>query len=756
MKHKALPLPVSHRRLRAGFTLTEIMIASTIALVVIAAVMAIVLAVTKSTRKTEFLAEALQNSREVQEFLKREVSSAIKKDSIANGLGLSFGEPNGSGRYARLSYRVPVGNPLMIAADAAKGSSTLVLATPAGVSVAVGDYVVISVPNTGDRLRVVSVTDPGPGSDRDVTVTLSKKIEDATNGEKIDIEASKTIYVSVYRDRKFEVADPGAAAVTSLRWWENASDNTTVRTLSTQVAATARYMFEPIPNDLGTAKPELEHAVRWHFTYQGNSPVTGLIPGSEPFWNRNETEGVLWPGPEIRKTTPATPASTIRPPRSRPRPPRPTTTSIRPRRPPRPQPPRSRPRRPPRPRPPRSRPRRPPSHPPPRSRPRRHQDDDDLVKTTSTPNRQQAADHSPTADRREALTFLRMRTQDKHGSLPVTLLFSFVLLAIVVGLLSLSVSSFRLTARNEFRAQARTIAESELEHLYYLFKDAYSSGVKAANMVASMAGKGVVDASATPTTTRQPYLTIHRDAGWTVRRSMKRIAYFEGVDAESGDEGTTNYFEVRVEVIAPADSPWKGQSIRYARQFSSCSSVVFQKCIFYQGDLEFAPGGDIEIYGDIVANGSVYLGASPSGSLTLRGNVTYQKGYGFNTNPGSDGLFGTADDSGVYSTYRKPDTPTGSTLTAPTFYYSQAQQLKEADSASNYLGGLDAVALQGAYPDLFPTVNDVYRSLIVPPPSAGNTNEYTAPTTLTDSLAAGAQRATTQRASSSRSSRPAT
>ena len=294
MKHKSQPLSESSRRSRSGFTLTEIMIAGSIALVVIAAVLSIVLAVTKSTRKTEFLAEALQNSREVHEFLKREVSSAIKKDSIANGLGLSFGEPNGSGRYARLSYRVPVGNPLRIAANAAKGSSTLVLATPADVAVAVGDYVVISVPNTGDRLRVVSVTDPGKGADRDVTVVLSKKIEDATDGEKIDIEASKTIYVSVYRDRKFEVVDPGAADVTSLRWWENASDNTTVRTLSTQVAAAARYMFEPIPNDLGTAKPELEHAVRWHFTYQGSSPVTGLLPGSEPFWNRNETEGVLW------------------------------------------------------------------------------------------------------------------------------------------------------------------------------------------------------------------------------------------------------------------------------------------------------------------------------------------------------------------------------------------------------------------------------------------------------------------------------
>jgi len=294
MKHQDMPLPAASRRLRSGFTLTEILIASVIAIVVIAAVLSIVLAVTKSARKTEFFAEALNNTREVQEFLKREVSSAIKKDSVANGLGLSFGLANGSGRYALLSYRVPVGNPLRIAADASKSSDTLVLAAPAGVSVAVGDYVVISVPNTGDRLRVVSVTDPGPGSDRDVTVTLSKKIEDATDGEKKDIVASSTIYVSVYRDRKFEVDDPGAAAVTSLRWWENASDNTTVRTLSTHVDAAARYMFEPLPNDLGAAKPQLEHAVRWHFAYQGSSPVTGMLPGSEPFWNRSETEGVLW------------------------------------------------------------------------------------------------------------------------------------------------------------------------------------------------------------------------------------------------------------------------------------------------------------------------------------------------------------------------------------------------------------------------------------------------------------------------------
>jgi len=296
MKHKDLTLPTAPRRLRSGFTLTEIMIASVIALVVIAAVFSIVLAVTKSTRKAEFLAEALNNTREVQEFFKREISSAIKKDSVANGLGLSFGLSNGSGRYAQLSYRVPVGNPLSVAGDTSKSSDQLILETPAGVFVSVGDYVVISVPNTGDRLRVIAITDPGPGSNRNVTVTLSKKIEDATDGEKmdLDVEPEKKIYVSVYRDRKFEVDDPGTASVASLRWWENTSDNSKVRTLSTQVAAGARYMFEPLPDDLATAKPQLEHAVRWHFTYQGTSPVAGMLPGNQPFWNSNETEGVLW------------------------------------------------------------------------------------------------------------------------------------------------------------------------------------------------------------------------------------------------------------------------------------------------------------------------------------------------------------------------------------------------------------------------------------------------------------------------------
>jgi len=334
-----------------------------------------------------------------------------------------------------------------------------------------------------------------------------------------------------------------------------------------------------------------------------------------------------------------------------------------------------------------------------------------------------------------------MRTHDQRGSLLVAMLFSLALLAIVLSLLSLSTSSFRLTARNEYRAQARAVAESELEHLFYLYKDKASIDVKAIAAVASdFETRGLVDNATTPTTARLPYLSIHRDAGWTVRRSMHDSASFNGYNS-TGRYGDAWYTDVRIEVIPPVGSPWQGQTFRVARQFSAASSVVFQGCIFYQGDLEFAPGGDTTITGSILSNGSVYMGASSGGSLTLKGTVTYLKGYGFNTDPGFDGKFGTGDDGTLYSTYRKPGTPAGGTLTAPTFYYSQAQQLKIASQESNFIGGLDAVALQKAKEDLFPTVNDVYRSVIVPPPSADNDNEYTSPGSLTDSLAVGTQRA---------------
>lgn len=286
----------SRRAARTGFTLTEIMIACMLALVVVGAALSVLLAVTKSARKAEFLAAALQNTREVQEHIKREIGYAMKKHSAADDMGLTFEVGNGSGRYARLVYRIPVSNPLRVAADAAKEESKLILTTPAGVTIEPGDYVVMSVPKTGNRLRVTSVTDPGGSVERSVTVQFSMTIEAATEGDTKDVVAEDNNYVSVCRERKYETADPGTAAVTELTWWENSSDSSSAHVLSTQVAADGRYMFAPDPNDLDLAEDEQadQHAVHWYFVYQGSDSASGFLPGTEEFWNRSQSEGVFW------------------------------------------------------------------------------------------------------------------------------------------------------------------------------------------------------------------------------------------------------------------------------------------------------------------------------------------------------------------------------------------------------------------------------------------------------------------------------
>jgi len=50
------------------------------------------------------------------------------------------------------------------------------------------------------------------------------------------------------------------------------------------------------------------------------------------------------------------------------------------------------------------------------------------------------------------------------------------------------------------------------------------------------------------------------------------------------------------------------------------------------------PGKSVTINGDIISNGSIYMGAS-GGTLTLTGNVSYLNGYGFNKNWGADEIF---------------------------------------------------------------------------------------------------------------------
>ncbi|HEY9155002.1 MAG TPA: hypothetical protein VIM69_07730, partial [Opitutaceae bacterium] len=58
----------------------------------------------------------------------------------------------------------------------------------------------------------------------------------------------------------------------------------------------------------------------------------------------------------------------------------------------------------------------------------------------------------------------------------------------------------------------------------------------------------------------------------------------------------------------------------------------------------------------------------------------------------------------------------GTTITPPVFKTSQASQLTQASSPTNFLGGIDVNTALTNDPSLFSTANDVYRAIITPPP----------------------------------------
>lgn len=339
-----------------------------------------------------------------------------------------------------------------------------------------------------------------------------------------------------------------------------------------------------------------------------------------------------------------------------------------------------------------------------------------------------------------------MKTHGQRGSILITTLGIICLLAIVAfTVVDLSMSTYRLTMRNELRAQARAVAESELEYMLYQFKAVVVSQAAATASDAPAALAAICDNTATPTTVRAPFLTEHANAGWTVRRSMVRENEpFTGTIPGTTKVGTFTYIIARVEVIPPATGPFAGiQTVRVGRRFINSNTSLFQFSIFFQGDLELNPGsGNTIVNGDIVANGSIYLGPRHDASvstatLQLNGKVRYLAGDFFNT---------LAD--GTTASYSNPNgTPPPVTLGPPvgadgiTVLTSSSSQVETQSAPENLLGGIDATAEAQSRPDLFgppnrtdPTVwtaaelsaaeNNVYRSLISPPPSASTVNEY--------------------------------
>jgi hypothetical protein len=313
--------------------------------------------------------------------------------------------------------------------------------------------------------------------------------------------------------------------------------------------------------------------------------------------------------------------------------------------------------------------------------------------------------------------------RNRGAVLLATLIFVTILTVAASSILALSLFSHRLALRNDLRAQAKAVAETEMDWIFYQFMNLILEGTNPPDTAALLAANlpcdtGAQGTTVVPTTDHSPYLEAHRTAGWIVRRSVVWNRTIQGQIPSTQKRGTITYIDVRVEVLPPASSSYAGTALeRVGRYFSSSRTSIFQYAIFYQGDLEMAPGGSMTINGDISANGSIYMGAGRDqlgffGTLQLNNMVRYLAGDYFNK------------DTDGNTVYRKPGTPTGGTLVPPVFGTDEATQVQTMTQPENLLGGLDAAALASQRPDLFPTVNDVYRSLIAPPPDDSTPQEY--------------------------------
>ncbi|MCX6939025.1 MAG: hypothetical protein NTU80_14255 [Verrucomicrobia bacterium] len=350
-----------------------------------------------------------------------------------------------------------------------------------------------------------------------------------------------------------------------------------------------------------------------------------------------------------------------------------------------------------------------------------------------------------------------MKTPATRGAL-LLIVFAIIsaLTLVAYSLMDLGLSVVKISKRNDFRTEAQAVAESELEYLFFSFKNTVMRGKNASEVPYMLSD--IADIGAIPSTEQQAFLESHRAQGWRVKRStMVEFGPVYGTIPNTTKTGNYTYITARVEVSAAADSPYAAiQPVRIGRRFENSNSSVFQYSVFFEGDLELNPGSNTEIHGDIYVSGNAFLG--PRSGFSLNVFDTLRMPVGSTLNQDADGAVA----------YYNPEAGISPvTLTSPSFLRQAdptlpGTQLQTMEQPENLLGGVDALATAVDRPDLFGpagrtvpadwtaaetaiAINNVNRSLIAPPPQNAGTNEYPNKTSsTTDSEVINVRRAYTR------------
>ncbi len=373
-------------------------------------------------------------------------------------------------------------------------------------------------------------------------------------------------------------------------------------------------------------------------------------------------------------------------------------------------------------------------------------------------------------------TRLTARNRQRGSTLLAAMIVIVILSFAAAGVLSYSLTTYRNSSRQAILDQAKEVADSEMQYLYYTWKyniltKVSAPGIGTDTYMQSHPGSAPVTAAGYDISTNLvPYAGIAQGlwngGTWTISRTLqfnsKHVAASTSTDgsavgilnATGGQVGKIFYYTAKTR--ATFTSPVLGTvEFHSGRNFQFSSASLFQYALFYQGEMELAAGGSMTISGPISTNAGAFVG-SQYGALTLTNNIFYFQSYNGAADPTS-GEAGRLEISGTQTHVNNASDGSSQTYVvggasetsfaqprslndpvynpnpqaaAPADQVGQrAQQVIKMGQQQSFVGGVDVQNALNTYPNAYVNpitgvtdANEVYRAVIAPPPVDGSGN----------------------------------
>jgi hypothetical protein len=316
---------------------------------------------------------------------------------------------------------------------------------------------------------------------------------------------------------------------------------------------------------------------------------------------------------------------------------------------------------------------------------------------------------------------------DIRGSKGSAFVTVICVLSISAALATIALSYSLFTMRSSYRSitisSAQTIAEGELEAMYYKWKTALLNDLVRQRVAAAFDHDSAdvnnrfwddlseypsINPPNEPVTEVDSLLPTQVNVAgrrWRVKRSVKYEREDIGlVPGAVPKDGRISYYSARVEVISPDTPPILA---RVGRMFAVSEASIYQFSILYQNDLEINPAQNMQIAGQVVCNSRIYAGGFGGAVVEFLDRVHYAQLFN-----GRDAITTDADLS-----FQPTLNVTSLTVTDPTFDLGRLVALNKMGRTENFVGGVDAATAVDNYPAAYSGPNAVYRTLIDPEPA---------------------------------------